>query len=155
MTFSFIIALLAPFITQTTAQVFHRKHSSLSASSSGGSSPYSPYQIMTHAPPLPSPLVQAQLTEWEIHVSQLKVALDKFNRGKKNRFSLSQGSGAVKIRCGTETLPLHTITAIRTARLFIPFAEDYDAFVRLFDANLEACEGMTTPEVQALFGSSG
>jgi hypothetical protein len=110
---------------------------------------------MTHAPALPSPLVQAPLTEWEIQVSKLKETLDKFNRGKKNRFSLSQGSAAVEISCGTETLPLHTITAIRTARLCIPFAKDYEAFVHLFDANLEACGGMTTPEVQALFGSSG
>jgi hypothetical protein len=85
----------------------------------------------------------------------LKVALDKFNLGKKNRFSLSQGSGAVKISCGTETLPLHTITAIRTARFCIPFSNDYDAFVKLFDDNFAVCESMESPEIQALFESHG
>lgn len=135
--------------------MLRRKHSSASASSSGESSPHSPYQVMTHALALPSPLVQAPLIEWEIQISKLKETLKNYNRGKKQRMWLSQGCGAVKIRCGTETLPLHTITEIRASRLCIPFAEDYGAFVSLFDNNLDACEGMTSPEVQALFGSSG
>jgi len=109
---------------------------------------------MTHAPPLrsrhsPVPSVL------ESQINKLKVALDKFNLGKKNRFSLSQGSGAVKISCGTETLPLHTIAAIRTARFCIPFSNDYDAFVKLFDDNFVVCENMESPDIQALFESHG
>jgi hypothetical protein len=129
LTFSCIVV---PLITQPISQVSRRRRSSASASASGGSSPHSPYQVMTYAPAFPTPLVQAPLTEWEIQVSKLKETLDKFNRGKNNRFSLSQGSAAVKISCGTETLPLHTITAIRTARLCIPFAKDYETFLRPF-----------------------
>jgi hypothetical protein len=52
---------------------------------------------MTHAPALPSPLFQAQLTEWEIQIIKLKETLKKYNLGKKQRMWLSQGSGAVKI----------------------------------------------------------
>ena len=97
MTFSCVIGLPAPIIRQPSSQVIRRRHSSASGSASGGSSPHSPYQVMTHAPALPSPLFQAQLTEWEIQIIKLKETLKKYNLGKKQRMWLSQGSGAVKI----------------------------------------------------------
>lgn len=134
-----------------------RKHSSASESSSGGSSQRSPlYQVMTHDPTIPSPLAPFPPTELEIQISKLKDALDTFNlRNEGPILTLSQGGGAVKINFGLTSFPLHTAQAMRTARLCIPFINEYEAFKRMYSQNFSVVSRMTTADVIAMFGANG
>jgi hypothetical protein len=120
---------------------------------SGGSSPHSPYAFISHAPPLSSPLFPVPLTELEIQIRKLKDALDEFNlRNDELDLRLSQGSGAVKISFGlVNCISLHSVQAIRTACLCIPFVNDYVTFKNMYKENYDVVLRMSTQDVIALF----
>ena len=92
----------------------------------------------------------------EIQIRKLKHALDEFNlRNDKPDLRLSQGSGAVKISFGlVNCISLHSVQAIRTACLCIPFVNDYVTFKNIYKENYDVVLRMSTQDVIALFGAN-
>jgi hypothetical protein len=92
----------------------------------------------------------------EIQITKLRSAIDTFNlRNEELHISISQGSD-FKINFGvSNTYPLNSVEAMRTARLCIPFVDDYASFRKMYKENFSVVSTMSTPEVIAMFGALG
>ena len=84
----------------------------------------------------------------------MKCALDEFNlRNDEPGLRLSQGSGLISFGL-VNCISLHSVQAIRTACLCIPFVNDNVTFNNIYKENYDVVLRMSTQDVIALFGAN-